>query len=249
MTLVKVCKQILQSLRDDDFGDLLDDVQKSCEEHDIVVPNIEDLHFIPGKSKRKAPRLTNFHYYRVNLYFQVLDTQLKELNDRFDEVNTKLLLCMAYLSPVNNFASFDKAKIVRQAQLYPQDFDRMDLMNLPLQLDNYIHDMKMHSEFSSLREIGDLTKELVKTGRCASYILVYKLLTLALVLLVATASVERVSWRMADKRNNNRIVIKKAYLLPLYCRSGLLVPVHNLFSSGAVISVFYLQYGCTFFSS
>ncbi|KAM1048161.1 hypothetical protein ACFX1X_027658 [Malus domestica] len=67
----------------------------------------------------------------------------------------------------------------------------MDLMNLPIQLDNYIHDMKMHSEFSSLRGIGDLAKELVKTGRCASYILVYKLLTLALVLPVATASVER----------------------------------------------------------
>ncbi|CAN6547091.1 unnamed protein product [Malus baccata var. baccata] len=191
MALVEVCKQRLQSLRDDDFGDLLDDVQKFCEEHDIVVPNMEDLHFVPGKSRRKAPRLTNFHYYRVDLYFQVLDKQLKELNDRFNEVNAELLLCMACLSPVNNFASFDKVKIVRLAQLYPQDFDRMDLINLPIQLDNYIHDMKMHSEFSSLRGIGDLAKELVKTGRCASYMLVYKLLTLALVLPVATASVER----------------------------------------------------------
>ncbi|CAN6586651.1 unnamed protein product [Malus baccata var. baccata] len=124
---VEVCKQRLQSLRDDDFGDLLDDVQKFCQEHDIVVPNMKDLHFVPGKSRRKAPRLTNFHYYRVDLYFQVLDTQLKELNDRLNEVNTELLICM----------------------------------------------------------------ELVKTGRCASYILVYKLLTLALVLPVATAFVER----------------------------------------------------------
>ncbi|XP_050141168.1 uncharacterized protein LOC126617173 [Malus sylvestris] len=119
MALVEVCKQRLQSLRDDDFGDLLDDVQKFCQEHDIVVPNMEDLRFVPGKSRRKAPILTNFHYYRVDLYFQVLDTQLKELNDRFNEVNTELLLCMACLSPVNNFASFDKAKIVRLAQLYP----------------------------------------------------------------------------------------------------------------------------------
>ncbi|CAN6717423.1 unnamed protein product [Malus baccata var. baccata] len=164
MALVEVCKQRLQSLRDDDFGNLLDDVQKFCLEHDIVIPNMEDLHFVPRKSRRKAPRLTNFHYYHVDLYFQVLDTQLKELNDRFNEVNTELLLCMACLSPVNNFASFDKAKIVRLAQLYPQDFDRMDLMNLPIQLDNYIHDMKMHNEFSSLRGIGDLAKELVKTG-------------------------------------------------------------------------------------
>ncbi|CAN6699290.1 unnamed protein product [Malus baccata var. baccata] len=192
MTLVEVCKQRLQSLRDDDFGDLLHDVEKFCEEHDIIVPNMEDLHFVPGKSRRKAPKITNFHYYRVDLYFKVLDMQLKELNDRFNEVNTELLLCMACLSPVNNFASFDKAKIVRLAKLYSQDFDRMDLMNLPIQLDNYIHDMKMHSEFSSLRGISDLAQELVKTGRSESYMLVYKLLTLALVLPVATASVERV---------------------------------------------------------
>ncbi|XP_070665287.1 uncharacterized protein [Malus domestica] len=151
MALVEVCKQRLQSLRDDDFGDLLDDVQKFCQEHDIVVPNMEDLRFVPGKSRRKALRLINFHYYHMDLYFQVLDTQLKELNDSFNEVNTELLLCMACLSPVNNFAYFDKAKSVRLAQLYSQDFDCMDLMNLPIQLDNYIHDMKMHSEFSSLR--------------------------------------------------------------------------------------------------
>ncbi|CAN6692895.1 unnamed protein product [Malus baccata var. baccata] len=47
MTLVEVCKQRLQSLRDDDFGDLFDDVQKFCQEHDIVVPNMEDLRFVP----------------------------------------------------------------------------------------------------------------------------------------------------------------------------------------------------------
>ncbi|XP_070668833.1 uncharacterized protein [Malus domestica] len=121
MTLVEVCKQRLQSFRDDDFGDLLPDVEKFCEEHDIVIPNMEDLHFVPGKSR------------------------------------------------LNNFAYFDKEKIVRLAQLYPQDFDRMDLMNLPIQLDNYIQDMKMHSEFSSLRGISDLAKELAKTGRLGQF--------------------------------------------------------------------------------
>ena len=75
---------------------------------------------------------------------------------------------MTCLSLVNNFASFDKAKIIRLAQLYPQDFDCMDLMNLPIQLDNYIHDMKMHSEYSSVKEISDFSKELVKTRRCES---------------------------------------------------------------------------------
>ncbi|XP_070677913.1 uncharacterized protein [Malus domestica] len=191
MALVEVCKQRLQSLKDDDFGDLFHDVEKFCEEHDIIVPNMEDLHFVPRKLRRKAPIITNFHYYRVDLYFQVLDMQLRELNDCFTEVNTKLLLCMACLSLVNKFASSNKAKIVHLAQLYPQDFDHIDLMNLLIQLDNYIHDMKMHSKFSSFRGISDLAKELVKTRMCESYMLVYKLLTLPLVLLVATASVKK----------------------------------------------------------
>ncbi|CAN6697955.1 unnamed protein product [Malus baccata var. baccata] len=162
--ILGITNELSQALQKKD-QDIVNAMALFCEEHDIVIPNMEDLHFVPGKSRRKAPKITNFHYYLVDLYFQVLDMQLKELNDRFNEVNTELLLCMACLSPVNNFASFDKEKIVRLAQLYPQDFDRMDLMNLPIQLDNYIQDMKMHSEFSSLRGISDLAKELVKTGR------------------------------------------------------------------------------------
>ncbi|XP_050150535.1 uncharacterized protein LOC126625502 [Malus sylvestris] len=108
MALVEVCKQRLQSLKDNDFGNLFLDVERFCEEHDIIIPNKEDLHFVPGKSRHKAPKTTNFHYYCVDLYFQVLVLQLKELIDRFNEVNTELLLCMACLSPVNNFAFFDK---------------------------------------------------------------------------------------------------------------------------------------------
>ncbi|XP_068338976.1 uncharacterized protein [Pyrus communis] len=188
LSVVEVVEWIKSDCNQDNLGEA---TRKVCEEHDIVIPNMEDLHFVPGKSRSKAPKITNFHYSRVDLYFQVLDMQLKELNDRYNEVNTELLLCITCLSLVYNFASFDKAKIVCLAHLYPQDFDRMDLMNLPIQLDNYIHDMKMHSEFSSLKGISDLAKELVNTGRCESYLLVYKLLTLALVLPVAAASVER----------------------------------------------------------
>ncbi|CAN6690921.1 unnamed protein product [Malus baccata var. baccata] len=51
MALVEVCKQRLQSLRDDDFGDLFHDVEKFCDERDIIVPNMKNLHFVPGKSR------------------------------------------------------------------------------------------------------------------------------------------------------------------------------------------------------
>lgn len=48
-----------------------------------------------------------------------------------------------------------------------------------------------HSEFSILKVISDLSQELVNVGRCESYRLVYKIITLVLVLLVVTASVKR----------------------------------------------------------
>ncbi|XP_068344174.1 uncharacterized protein [Pyrus communis] len=63
-------------------------LERFCEDHDIIVPNMEDSHLVPGKSRLKAPKITNFHYYRVDLYFQVLDMQLKELNDRFNELSS-----------------------------------------------------------------------------------------------------------------------------------------------------------------
>ncbi|CAN6697398.1 unnamed protein product [Malus baccata var. baccata] len=64
---------------------LVKQLEKYCKEHDIIVPNMKDLHFVPGKSRQKASKITNFHYYCVDLYFQVLDMQLKELNERFNE--------------------------------------------------------------------------------------------------------------------------------------------------------------------
>ena len=37
---------------------------------------------------RKTPQITNLHYYRVELFYTVINMQLQELNDRFLEGNT-----------------------------------------------------------------------------------------------------------------------------------------------------------------
>ena len=64
-------------------------------------------------------------------------------------------------------------------------------MALEIQLDTYILDMGTSGEFSQLKDIGDLAKRMVETMRHNVYPLVCLLITLALTLLVATASVER----------------------------------------------------------
>ncbi|XP_024190628.1 uncharacterized protein LOC112194645 [Rosa chinensis] len=131
MDLVKICKRKLQDMRDNGWDSFLEQVVVFCDKENIMVPNMSDQH----------------------LYLQ-----LQELNNRFNEVNTKLFLCLACLSPNHSFSDFNKQCLMLLAQFYPDDF---------------------------------LHQKLVKTGKHTTYPFVYLLITLALILLVATATVER----------------------------------------------------------
>ena len=73
--------------------------------------------------------------------------QLQELNNCFSEVNTDLLLCMAYLNPSNSFMVFDKEKLIHLAKFYPSDFLGTDILALDSQLQNYIFDMRSNNFF------------------------------------------------------------------------------------------------------
>ena len=59
------------------------------------------------------------------------------------------------------------------------------------QLEIYIHDMQYIEEFSAFRGIRQLVEKMVEMKKNVSYPLVYSLVTLALILLVTTATVER----------------------------------------------------------
>lgn len=60
-----------------------------------------------GRSRRKVQQVTNLHHYRVELFYDVINLQLQEINHRFNEINTELLLCMACLNPSNYFSTFE----------------------------------------------------------------------------------------------------------------------------------------------
>ena len=59
------------------------------------------------------------------------------------------------------------------------------------QLETYIHDMRSTEEFPALKEIGELAEKMIEMKKDVSYPLVYSLVTLALILPVATATIER----------------------------------------------------------
>ena len=114
---------------------------------------------------------------------------------------------MACLNPCDSFIAFDKQKLLRLAQFYPQDFPPIELMILNDQLETYIIDMRSSSEFSELKGISDLAQKMVETKRHIVYLLVYLLVTLALVLPIATATVERTfsAMNIVKNRLRNRI--------------------------------------------
>ncbi|XP_028956433.2 uncharacterized protein LOC126617041 [Malus sylvestris] len=172
-----------------------------CDKNHIKIPSMDNFFKSGERPNRKAHPIIDLHHYRVDLSTYVIDKQLTELNDRFTEKNTELLLYVACLSPSNSFSAFDKEKLMRLAQFYPSDFLKHDLELLKEQLKNYIWDMTSNSKFANLKGISDLAKKMVGTKKDQTYPLLYLLLTLALILLVATASVERAFSAMNKVKN------------------------------------------------
>jgi len=101
------------------------------------------------------------------------------------------LTCMAALNPADSFASFDANKVHRLAEFYPNEFSSSDLLRLDLQLETFIDDMRKDELFKGINNLVDLSVKLVETKRDKVYHWVYLLIKLVLLLLVATASVER----------------------------------------------------------
>ncbi|KAK4258240.1 hypothetical protein QN277_007712 [Acacia crassicarpa] len=151
---------------------------------------MESVLQVQGRIKRRGP-VTHLHHFKVDIFYAMIDTQLQELNDRFSEVSSNLLECMACLNPCNSFSTFDKNKLCEFAGYYPSDFDGNDFVMLEYQLDTYIADVQLDPDFLNLQGIADLAKRMVEKKKHIVYPLVYLLVKLALTLPVATASVER----------------------------------------------------------
>ncbi|XP_028062046.1 uncharacterized protein LOC114265424 [Camellia sinensis] len=203
MNFVQISKVRLQKMRESGWTSLLDDILSFCEKHEIDVPQMDDMFVTRGSKRHNAQEITNLHHYRAELFYTVLDMQIQELNACFTKLNTELLLCMECLNPYNSFSNFDKKKLIHLAEFYTKEFFLVEL----IVLNTYIIDMLSSSELSRLNGIADLAKKMVETRRDKIYPLVYLLLTLALILPVATATVERVfsAMNIVKNRLQNRM--------------------------------------------
>ncbi|XP_013723174.2 zinc finger MYM-type protein 1-like [Brassica napus] len=211
VSLVGSTKRQLQKLRDEGWENFVATVYSFSENNKTEVLDMEE-EFVDSSRPRKKTGITNLHHYKVDCFYTVLDMQLQEFNDRFDEVNSELLVCMASLSPIDSFRQFDKSMLMRLAELYQDDFSSMERRSLEQQLDIYLDNVQKDERFTNLESLGDLARVLVDTRKHLSHPLVYRLLKLCLILPVATASVERCFSAMNIVKTTSRNSIGDEFL-------------------------------------
>jgi len=92
---------------------------------------------------------------------------------------------------LDKFSRFNVAKIACLAEIYDQDFSFMDHSVIKDQLQTFLVHVRRVDAFNACYDLGSLAVKLVETEDHMAFPLVYRLITLALLLPVATASVER----------------------------------------------------------
>ncbi|XP_042401546.1 zinc finger MYM-type protein 1-like [Zingiber officinale] len=218
ISLIESVKDQFQIFREDGWHTIIDKVNTFCELNEIPVPEMKDNCMIGGRSRRRRQVITNLHYYRVEIFYQVVDSVIQEMNTRFLEVGTELLSCIACLHPRNSFSEFNVQKLVRLCDLYPEDFSTNDCIVIEQQFQNFIHNIQQDPNFFGIEDLGSFAQKIVETQKNQAYPLVYRLIEMTLALPVATASVERVFSamktiktdlrnRMGDEWMNDSLVV------------------------------------------
>jgi hypothetical protein len=101
------------------------------------------------------------------------------------------LRCISCLDPRNSFENFEIQKLVQLARIYADDFTDYECLKLEEDLPVFIYEVRNDSNFNNCVDLGNLAEKMVQTDRHTGSPLVYRLIELALILPVATATVER----------------------------------------------------------
>jgi hypothetical protein len=193
MSLLTDVKARLIELRNNGWEALFAEVKTFCEAKKIEVPNMEAPRPRWGRSRQeKGIMVTEDHHYRVDTFYAALDAINTEMDHRFNEVSTDLLVSFSCLDPRQSFSKFDVEKLARLTDIYDIDFSISDRGSIRDQLRLFIDHVRRVPDFSGCTDLGSLAMKMVETERHMMFPLVYRLIELALLLPVATASVERV---------------------------------------------------------
>ncbi|KAG8486174.1 hypothetical protein CXB51_019580 [Gossypium anomalum] len=191
MSLVLTTKDLIQKLRDDGWNKLLKNVISFFETWELDFPNM-NAQYIVGRSRNKKKDVTVEHHYRVDIFFATIDTQLQELNSKFNRNVVELLTLSTALDPKEFFKLSDIDKIcILINKFNPEDFSQQDKEHLPYELKHYELDVCKHPDLRKISTLSKLCRSLVESRKLVMYPFVDRLICLILILPVSTASSER----------------------------------------------------------
>ncbi|XP_057746727.1 uncharacterized protein LOC130965998 [Arachis stenosperma] len=189
MHFVSTSKLLLQQLRDGGWCNFLANVKDFCEKHEIEVPNMS-AQYVFGRGRSRQPNVTVEHHYRIDVFLATIDSQIQELNSRFNEQIIELLTLSCTLDPKDNFKSFNIEEISKLAEkFYPLDFPSNELNILKSHLQHYQHDIPNH--LKGIGTLFELCKKLQEMEKSRTYHMVDRLIRIVLTLSLSIATTER----------------------------------------------------------
>ncbi|GAV67605.1 Dimer_Tnp_hAT domain-containing protein, partial [Cephalotus follicularis] len=152
-------------------------------------------------------------FHATDIFVAAIDSQLQELNSKFDENMVEFLILSSALDPKDSFKSFSVDKICSLvSKFYPEDFTEQEQIRLPYELQHYAIDIFQHPNFGSIFTLSELCQRLAETGKAVIYPLVDRLIRLVLTLLVSTVTTERAFSDMNIIKNKLRNKMEDDYL-------------------------------------
>ncbi|GAV86594.1 LOW QUALITY PROTEIN: Dimer_Tnp_hAT domain-containing protein, partial [Cephalotus follicularis] len=152
-------------------------------------------------------------FHATDIFVAAIDSQLQELNSRFDENMVELLILSCALDPKDSFKSFSVDKICNLvSKFYPEEFTEQEQIRLPYELQHYAVDIFKHPNFGSIFTLSELCQRLAETGKAVIYPLVDRLICLVLTLPVSTATTGRAFSAMNIIKNKHCSKMEDDYL-------------------------------------
>ncbi|KAG7943691.1 hypothetical protein I3843_15G055900, partial [Carya illinoinensis] len=114
MNMVSTTKGLIQKLRNEGWENLLENVVSFSKKFDIDIPELSSR-YIQGRGRHQRDHITIEHHYHFEIFNAVIDFQMQELDNRFGEGTTKLLILSSALDPKDEYKSFNIDDILSTA--------------------------------------------------------------------------------------------------------------------------------------
>ncbi|GKF07748.1 zinc finger MYM-type protein 1-like protein, partial [Tanacetum coccineum] len=129
---------------------LMGKVTLACENNNISIPGMNASCRNLIQSRKKNNVIVE-HHYRVDVFYSTIDSQLVELNSRFNEAVTELLRLIVALDPRKSFNIDDICKLM--TKFYPSDFTSQEKIQLKGELQHYELDVRTHPRLKKVSKL------------------------------------------------------------------------------------------------